>query len=97
MTTFTDTHHDSQCATLFAAWYALQTPRIQRVLDQWLFHAAAAMLYKNGHLLPETAIEMAEAMLCALFAKDKGQVEFALEWYAMRREMWAAVTGKAAG
>jgi hypothetical protein len=71
MSNHADAYHDSTFATLFDAWYDIQPPRIQQRVSKWLF--VAADYHMVGTTTPDTALDMARAMLWSLFLKDMKQ------------------------
>ena len=71
MSNFADKHKDSTHATLFEAWFDLQSPRIQKRASIWLL--VAADYHMTGNTLPETALEMGAATLWAFAMKDMKQ------------------------
>lgn len=88
MTSFTDTHHDTTRATLFDAWYELQTPRVRERLNDWML-VSAATFRKQGNFSADTALDMAQALVWALANRDMRQILAVLE----RREITKEVMG----
>lgn len=68
MSNHADKYHDSSFATLFDAFYEVQTPRAQERLNAWMLVAAAGIRKDmGGSTLAETALEMAQALLWSLY------------------------------
>lgn len=72
MSNYADQHHDRTFATLFDAFYELQTPKIQERLNAWML-VTAASFRKGVPMTAENAIEQAQALLWAFATKDMKQ------------------------